>query len=260
MRVAVLAASAVILAGSLEAKIVTKSVDYDAGGTACKGFVAYDDAKSGMRPGVLVVPEWWGLNEYPKKRAEQLAGLGYAAFAVAMYGGGKTTTDPKVAGAWASEVKGNRKLMNERSSAGLAAFLKEGKEIVDPAKIAEIGYCFGGTTVLEAARSGAAVKGIVSFHGSIPDPATPGTVKARVLILTGAEDKSAPADKVKAFEDEFKKAGGDCKTVSYPGAVHGFTNPDNGSDKSRGVAYDKDADEKSWAAMKLFFDEIFAGK
>lgn len=260
MRLIAMASLAMIIAGSVGAKVVTKTVDYDAAGVACKGYMAYDDAKTGKRPGVIVVHEWWGLNEYPKKRAEQLAELGYAAFAVDMYGGGKTTTDPKQAGTWAGEVKSDRKLMLQRATAGLDAFLKAGKDVVDPAKIAEIGYCFGGTTVLEVARSGADVKGVVSFHGSIPDPLENDKAKARVLILTGGDDTYAPADKVKALEGEIRKAGADVSVVSYPGAVHGFTNPGNGGDNSKGVAYNKDADEKSWAAMMKFFSEIFADK
>ena len=259
---AVLMAGATIMLafGGLRAAVQTKAVEYKDGDVTLEGFLAWDDAAKGKQPGVLVVHEWWGLNEYPKQRAKQLAEMGYVAFAVDMYGKGVVAKTPAEAKDLAGKVKGDRKLMRSRVLAGLEAMRKQ--EQVDGAKIAAIGYCFGGTTVLELARGGADVLGVGSFHGGLDTnmPAEPKAVKAKVLVLTGADDPSVPPKQVEEFEAEMRKAGVDYSVTAYGGAVHAFTNPANGDDPSKGAAYNAKADKRSWQAMKDFFAEIFAEK
>lgn len=240
------------------AAIKTEDVSYKQGDVELQGFLAYDDASKDRRPGVLVIPEWWGLNDYPKMRAQELAKLGYVAFAADMYGKGKVTQDPKQAGQWAGEVKGNRQLMRDRANAGLEVLKKN--DHVDASKIAAIGYCFGGTTVLEMARGSADVAGVVSFHGALD--AQPGmeakSVKPRVLILHGADDPTVPEAHVLAVQKEMKAAKANWEMVFYSGAVHGFTNPKNGAGAMGGaVAYNEQADKRSWERMQDFFKELF---
>jgi dienelactone hydrolase len=231
-------------------------VEYKHGESALKGYLAYDDAIGGQRPGVLVVHEWWGLNDYVKKRAEQLAGLGYIAFAVDMYGKGVSTGDRKEAASLAGQFRG-KPLMRHRTQAGLTV-LAENKR-VDPKRIAAIGFCFGGTAVLELAYSGADLLGIVSFHGGLtmPKPEDMNKIKAKVLVLHGAEDPVAPSEKAVAFQESMRKAGVDWQMIFYGGAVHAFSNPAAGNDKTRGAAYDKKAARRSWQHMQMFFEEIF---
>jgi dienelactone hydrolase len=241
-------------AGAAQAKVVTKAVEYTEGGATLEGYLAYDDAKAGTKPGVLVVHEWKGLDAYAKKRTEQLAELGYVAFAADIYGKGVRPTDPKEAGATAGKFKGDRALLRRRVQAGLDTLRKQ--QGVDTKRLAAIGYCFGGTTVLELARSGADVAGVVSFHGGLDTPEPAKSIKAKVLALHGADDPHVPEKDVLAFEKEMRDAKADWQLVSYGGAVHGFTNPDNGNDPSKGVAYDAAADRRSWQAMRDFFAEI----
>jgi dienelactone hydrolase len=244
-----------------QAQPETKFVVYNQGDTTLKGYLAspggYMKMISSKRPGVLVVPEWWGLNDYAKKRAEQLAELGYFALAVDMYGNGASSTDPKEAGAMAAKVKGNRQLMRERIKAGL--YMLKDDPHVDPERIAAIGYCFGGTTVLELARSGADIAGVVSFHGGLdtPMPATPKSIKCKILVCHGADDSFEPPEQIAAFEKEMKDADADWQFNVYSKAVHGFTNPNNKNSSMKGVAYNEEADKRSWQAMKQFFAEIF---
>lgn len=258
MRLLTLAILAMLLTGGARAEIVTKDVLYRHGDVELEGYVAYDDASKERRPGVLVVHEWMGLGDNAKTRARMLAGEGYVAFAVDMYGKGVRAKDTKEAGALAGKYKGDRDLMRGRIQAGLDELLK--REDVDPSRVAAIGYCFGGTTVLELARSGAPVAGVVSFHGGLdaPKPAAKEGVKAKVLVLHGADDPYVKPEEVAGFEKEMREAGADWQLVSYGGAVHSFTNPDAGSDNSRGAAYNESADKRSWRAMKDFFTEIFA--
>lgn len=257
MRYAIPVALLLLLAADARAAVRTQAVEYKDGGTVLEGFLAYDDAISGRRPGVVVVPEWMGLNDYAKRRAEQLAGLGYVAFAIDMYGKGVRPKDDKEAAALAGKYRGDRKLMRERAAAGLEVLRSD--PMTDPRRIAAVGYCFGGTVVLELARSGAPLAGVVSFHGGLdtPNPEDARRIKGKVLALHGADDPFAPAAQRAAFEDEMRKGGVDWQVVVYGGAVHGFTNPDNGTDKSKGLAYDATADRRSWQAMKDFFAEIF---
>lgn len=239
------------------AAVHAESVEYKHGEAALEGFLAYDDVSQGKRPGILVVHDWTGLRENPKKRAEQLAELGYVAFAIDMYGKGIRPTDPKDASAQATLYKSDRPLMRERAKAGLEVLAKHPD--VDASRIAAIGYCFGGTTVLELARSGADLRGVVSFHGglSTPTPEDAKNIKGKVLILHGADDPYAPKEEVLALEDEMRQAGVDYKVHLYEGAVHSFTIPEAGNDNSKGAAYNASADKGSWEAMKQFFSEIF---
>ncbi|MGE5189141.1 MAG: dienelactone hydrolase family protein [Gemmatimonadota bacterium] len=257
MRYAIAAALLAFLGAGGQAAVRTEVVAYRQGDALLEGYLAWDDAAGGKRPGVLVAHEWMRLDDYAKRRAEQLAGLGYVAFALDMYGKGVRPRDVKEAAALAGKFKGDRGLMRARAAAGLDVLL--GNPMTDPRRVAAVGYCFGGTTVLELARSGAPLAGVVSFHGGLDTP-TPGdarNIKGKVLVLHGADDPFAPAAQVAVFEDEMRNAGVDWQVVLYGGAVHGFTNPDNGNDNAKGVAYNGKADRRSWQAMKDFFAEIF---
>lgn len=255
------------IGASLSAKVITKPVAYEHAGVKLEGYLAYDDAKissAKKAPGVLVVPEWWGLNDYTKSRAEQLAKLGYVAFATDMYGAGVTTTDPKKAGELAGQFYG-KPLMAERAQAGLSQLLATG--LVEDAHVAAIGYCFGGSTVQALAYSGAPLAGIVSFHGGlIPVPADAvAKNKAKLMICHGAIDPMVSEADVSGFTKSMNEGKFDYQFISYAGAVHAFTNPD--ADKiaaSTGltgkIGYNAAADRRSWAQMKGFFEEIFAAK
>jgi dienelactone hydrolase len=258
MRKAVgVAAVVTMTASAASAAIKTQALPYKDGQTQLEGFLAYDDSAKGPQPLVLVVHEWWGLNDYAKARAVQLAQMGYVAFAVDMYGQGVLAKDAKEAGELAGKLRSDRKLMRQRIIAGLNAV--RGDPRVDPKRIAAIGYCFGGTVVLELARSGADIAGVVSFHGGLdtPDPSDAKNIKARVLAATGADDKSVPTSQIQAFEDEMRQGKVDYQVLIYGGAVHAFTNPASGDDPSKNVAYNAAADRRSWQAMKNFFAEIF---
>jgi dienelactone hydrolase len=244
-------------ASSSRAAIRTETVEYKHGDAVLEGYLAYDDTVKGKRPGVLVVHEWWGINTYIKKRTEQLAQLGYLVFAADIYGKGIRAKTREEAAPLAGVYRSNRQLMRARANEGLEVLRKH--KLTDTGRIAAIGYCFGGTTVLELARSGADVAGVVSFHGGLDTPAQGDAknIRGKVLVLTGADDPSVKPEQVIAFEDEMRKGGIDWQIVIYSGAVHGFTNPDNGTDNSKGVAYNEKADRRSWEAMKTFFNEIF---
>ena len=237
----------------------SETVEYRQGDNVLRGFLVYDDALHGKRPGVLVVHEWWGLNDYPKYRAEQLAKLGYVAFAADIYGDGANTTNPDEAKKLAGQFYGNPDLLRARVNAGLDVLRKNPN--VDTKRIAAIGYCFGGMTVLELARSGADVAGVVSFHGGLAtkNPGDAKNIKGKVLVLTGADDPNVPPDQVAAFQKEMRDAKVDWQMDSYGGAVHAFTNPAAGNDNSRGAAYNEKADMRSWEEMKRFFAELFEG-
>jgi dienelactone hydrolase len=240
-----------------KAAIHTEAVEYKDGSTALEGFLAYDTSASGKRPGVLVVHQWKGLGDYEKKRAEMLAKMGYVVFAVDIYGKGIRPSDTKSAGAEAGKYKADRALLRKRVRAGLDELLKN--KSVDSRRVAAIGYCFGGTTVIELARSGADIAGVVSFHGALdsPTPADGKNIKCKVLALHGADDPFVPPKDVAAFEDEMRSANVDWQLVKYGGAVHGFTHWEAGNDNKSGMAYNERADKRSWEAMKQFFAEIF---
>ncbi|HEY4743232.1 MAG TPA: dienelactone hydrolase family protein [Desulfuromonadaceae bacterium] len=257
MKYVILLLAALTLAVNAEAAVKTKVIEYKQGNTVLEGYLAWDDQFHDKRPGILVVHEWNGLGHYVKHRAEMLAKLGYVAFAADIYGKGVRPATPAESAKVATIYKNDRSLLRARARAGLDV-LKEQKN-VDPRRIAAIGYCFGGTTVLELARGGADAKGVVSFHGGLatPTPQDAKRIKGKVLALHGADDPYVKADEVAAFEDEMRTGGVDWQLVAYGSAVHGFTNPDNGTDNSKGAAYNKEADMRSWEAMKVFFKEIF---
>jgi dienelactone hydrolase len=247
---------------TLHAKLVSKTVSYEQNGTKLEGYLAYDDAitDKGKVPGILVYPEWWGLNDYIKHRADQLAGLGFVAFAADMYGGAQSTTEPAKAKELAGQLYG-KPLMAERAQAAMDQLLKTG--LVDANKIAAIGFCFGGTASLTLAYSGAPLAGVVTFHGGlIPAPADVAQkTKAKFLILHGALDPLVNKEAVEKFLKSMNDDKLDYQFIAYSGALHAFSNPD--ADKAHaagldGVGYNAEAAARSWNQMKIFFDEIFA--
>jgi dienelactone hydrolase len=240
-------------AAQIETKVVTYSVD----GEVMEGYLAYDKQIEGKRPGILVVHEWCGINDYIRKRTEQLAVLGYVAFAADIYGKGKRAKSADEAKKYASVYQKNRQLLRSRAKAGLEVLKK--MDLTDTSRLAAIGYCFGGMTVLELARSGADVKGIVSFHGTLdtPDMSDARHIKGSVLILQGADDPFVPMAQRTAFQNEMEKGNVDWQMITYGHAVHSFTNPASGNDPSKGIAYNRNADRRSWNAMKNLFAEIF---
>ena len=244
------------LTSMAEAELKTQTIEYKQGDTVLEGYLSYDTGFLGKRPGVLVVHEWKGLNNYAKMRADMLAKLGYVAFAADIYGKGVRPQTFEQAGEQAGKYKSDRPLLRQRVLTGLAVLKSQPN--VEGSKLAAIGYCFGGTSVLELARAGADVKGIVSFHGGLssPVPADAKNIKARVLVLHGADDPFVSPDEVAAFEKEMREAAVNYQLIKYPGAVHGFTNPAN-TGELKGAMYNKEADEKSWVQMQKFFKEIF---
>lgn len=252
------------ISGAGHAAIQTQELPYtSADGTKLIGYYAYDDAIKGPRPGVVVVHEWWGLNDYAKRRARDLAGLGYSALAIDMYGDGKHTEHPKDAMAFMQAALKDSDAASARFQAGLDLLKKQPQ--TDPDKIAAIGYCFGGKVVLDAARQGVPLAGVVSFHGALvtSTPATPGSVKAKILVEHGAQDSMVTPDHVTAFKSEMDKAGADYEFVNLEGAKHGFSNPEadrlgHGGHGGPDIGYNKQADEKSWADMQTFLKKIFS--
>lgn len=249
-----------LLCTPVRAELKTRTIAYEQGGKTLSGYLAYDDAVSGKRPAVLVVHEWWGLNDYVRGRAEQLAGLGYVAFAADMYGKGEHTRHPQQAREWSTEITRNKKAWRERALAGLTVLKQQPQ--TDPQRIAAIGYCFGGGTVQLLAYSGADIKGIVSFHGSLQEPPADAArhTKTSLLICHGAEDSFAPPAKLQSYLSAMARSGLDYQVVIYGGAKHGFTNPNAGEFGMPQLAYNAKADRRSWAQMQMFFKEIFASK
>lgn len=242
------------------AEIKTQVVRYRDGDVTLEGFAAWDsDAVGKPVPGVLVVHQWMGLTEYEKGRCRQLAELGYVAFAVDVYGKGIRPENMQDAAKQAGIYKQDRELYRRRLTLGLEQL--RGWNGVAKNRIAAIGYCFGGTGVLELARSGADISGVVSFHGGLdsPQPEAGRNIKAKVLICHGADDPFVPANEIEAFKSELNSAGVDWQMLIFSGAVHSFTQPMAGNDNTRGAAYNEKADRRSWTAMQSFFDEIFAG-
>jgi dienelactone hydrolase len=244
-----------------QAEIQTREIPYTAAdGTRMIGYHAYDDALDGKRPGVVVVHEWWGLNDYAKRRARDLAALGYSALAIDMYGEGRQTDHPKDAMSFMKAALADADAAKGRFNAGLDLLRQQ--EQTDSARLAAVGYCFGGKVVLDMARQGVPLDGVVSFHGALATAtrATPGSVKARVLVEHGSEDSMISDEDVGALNVEMVKAGADYQFVSLPGAKHGFTNPDADAQQKNGldVAYNEAADKRSWADMQRFLEETFA--
>jgi dienelactone hydrolase len=224
-----------------------------------KGFIVYDASSSNKRPAVLVVPEWWGLTDYAKGRARQLAALGYVAMAVDFYGNGQIADNPEAAGKLAMPFYSNPKMAKERFDAALAK-LETYKE-VDAQKIAAIGYCFGGAQVLNMARLGEPLKGVVSFHGNLVGvPVDKNLLKAQVLVCHGADDKFVKQEEVDKFKKQMDSIGAVYTFKSYPGATHAFSNPDAtaiGKKFNMPIAYNQAADFGTWKEMKDFFARIF---
>jgi dienelactone hydrolase len=239
-----------------QAEIKETVVEYQSGGVTCEGLHVVDTAKTGKLPSVLIIHQWTGLSENEKMRARMLAELGYNVFAADVYGKGIRPQPPE-SGKEAGKYKTDRKLYRERMLAALEVL--NTNEQTDPAKVAAIGYCFGGTGVIELARSGAVLKGVVSFHGGLdsPTPADGKNIKGKVLVLHGADDPFVPVKDIAAFEQEMKDAKVDYKLVNYPGAVHAFTQKAAGNDNSKGAAYNEAADKASWEEMKAFFERLF---
>ena len=239
-------------------EIITKDIDYKDGNTVLQGYLAYDNSNSNIRPGILIVHQWKGLTDYEKMRARMLAELGYVAFAVDIYGKDVRPSTSEEAGKEAGKYYSNVNLMRERVNAGLTELLKQ--EYVDKNKIAAIGYCFGGGVALELARSGAEIKGVVTFHGSLstPDPQDAKNIKCKISVQHGAVDPFVKEENVIAFKKEMEDANVDYVLTEYSGAVHAFTMESAGNDPSKGAAYNANADKRSWKAMQDFFAEIFS--
>jgi len=236
-----------------------ETIEYKQGDTALEGLFVYDDAGTDKKPAVIVVHDWmgFGFGGFQQKRCEELAALGYVAFACDIYGKDARPKDKTEAPQYAGKFKNDRALLRARVNAAFEAAKKHPR--VDASKIAAIGYCFGGTTVLELARSGTPIVGVVSFHGGLntPTPDDAKNIKAKVLALHGADDPFVPPAEVDAFEKEMRDAKADWQLVSYGGSVHAFTNPAAGNDNSKGAAYNEATNKRSWQAMKNFFDEVF---
>jgi dienelactone hydrolase len=258
-KIAMLAAAWIlIVAPFVQAEVKTKTVTYEHGGVNLIGHLAWDDAVPGKRPGVLVVHEWWGLNDYARKRAEQLAAMGFVAFAVDMYGEGKVTTHPQEAGQMAAAVRKDIKTFQGRAQAGLKVL--QDHELVDARRIAAIGYCFGGATALVLAYTGADLAAVVSFHGAlpVPGPDQAKAIKAKILICHGALDSFIPEATIQKVRDAFEQAKVDYEINYYGGAVHSFTVPDADKAGMKGIAYNAEADQRSWRDMLRLFGEVFA--
>jgi dienelactone hydrolase len=244
-----------IIAANARAEIKTETIPYKVGDTQYIGYLAYDDAVAGKRPGVLVVHEWWGLNDYAKKRTEELAKLGYVAFAADLYGDGKTTDHPADAGKMAGEVRANVGEWRKRAEAALDVLTSQPQ--CDNEKLAAIGYCFGGATALQLAYAGADLDAVATFHGALPaaTPQEAKQIKAELQINHGADDPMIDAAAVAAFKKPLDEAGAKYKFIAYPGAVHSFTVSTADKVGLPGMKYNKAADEKSWAAMQELFKQ-----
>lgn len=242
-------------------EVAESTVEYKAEDTVMKGHIAYDSKIKGKRPGIIVIHEWWGQDEFVKDRARELAKLGYTAIAADMYGNAKMAADNKEAAEYAREVTENPDIAKARFMAAMNALKQH--ETVDPERIGVIGYSFGGHVALEMARAGVDLKGIVTFYGGLltKQPAEPGAIKAKILICRGAKDWYVPDMYVTEFRNEMKKAGADYKIIDYPEAEHGFANPNANTLKEKfamHLAYDEKAFQQSWQDMQQFFKTVFA--
>ena len=249
------------VAGSANAEIISKEIDYQQGDTIMKGMIAYDDSLEGKRPGVLIVHEWWGHNKHARDKARKLAEAGYVGFAIDMYGDGKTADHPDDAGKFSSAVASNMPLAKARFEAAMDTLKTQ--DNVDADKLAAMGYCFGGGVVLNMARMGVELKGVSSFHGSIAteNPAKKGDIKASVRVFNGAADPFVKAEQIEALKAEMKNAGVDFEFVNYPGVKHSFTNPEadaKGKKFGLPLEYNAEADRDSWQKNLEFLKEIFA--
>lgn len=243
-----------------EPKIVGQEISYEGDSITMKGYIAYDENLEGKRPGILIVHEWWGHNEHTRNAADKLAKQGYVAFALDMYGDGKTAYHPEDAKAFSSSVMQDFDGAKARFNAAMEALKRS--EHVDQDEIGAIGYCFGGGVVLNMARQGAPLEAVATFHGSLGavEPAEKGAVKARILVMNGEDDPFVPAKAQEAFKAEMDSAGANFEFVNYPDAVHAFTNPaatEKGEKFDLPLAYNKEADENSWARLETFLQDVF---
>ncbi len=241
-----------------ETGIQTREVTYQQGTTPLKGFVAWDAGRTGPRPGVLIVHEWWGHNQHARNQALRLAEAGYVGFALDMFGDGKSTTHPDTAQAFMNQALSDIPALMARFAAALAQLKADPH--VDSTRIAAIGYCFGGAVVLTQARAGADLDAVASFHGAMPPGGSldPGTVKARILIMTGGADPMIPAAQVDSSAAALRKAGATVEVITYPGAQHSFTNPRADSVVGmKGLKYDAEADRQSWEALIKLLREVW---
>jgi dienelactone hydrolase len=248
--------SVFLMSASAFATLQKQAVPYSAGADKMEGFLVYDDAVTKPKGAILIVHDWMGLREHTKMKAEQLAQMGYVAFAVDIYGKGKNPKNSAEAATLAGKYKGDRTLLRSHIRAAYDKLLTE--KNVDPKKVIAIGYCFGGTTALELARSGVPLAGTAVFHAGLdsPTPADAKNIKGPVLVMHGADDPYVPAAEVAAFKKEMKDGNVKLTFVAYPGAVHAFTIPEAGSDNSKGAAYNADADKKSWAEFTKFLKKL----
>lgn len=250
----------VLGAHSASAAVETEEVTYEHDGVKMKGLVAWNPDQKGKRPGVLVVHEWWGHNDYARSRARKLAEMGYTAFALDMYGGGRTAGHPKDASKFSSQVMSDMDVAKGRFLAAKEALAKH--STVDPERVAAIGYCFGGAVVLTMARLGVDLDLVASFHGSLQlPPRTAEKVEARVLVAHGGADPFVKPEQVSAFVADMMAADTHLTLISYPSAVHAFTNPgadELGEEFDLPLAYDAEADTASWAALEAHLERTFA--
>jgi dienelactone hydrolase len=247
-------------AATAEAKVQTKEIEYKQGDTPLKGFLAWDDAAKGKRPGVLVIHEWWGHNQHARNQAIRLAEAGYVGFALDMYGSGKVAepTHPQDAKAFMTEATKDPQALKARFEAAMDVLKKQPQ--VDPSKLGAVGYCFGGGVALNMARAGEPLAAVATFHGSLApggQPAQKGKVKPHILVQTGGADPNIPQQQVEAFEKEMKDAGADAKVIVYPNAKHSFTNPDADKAGIPALAYDAQVDQQSWTEATKFFKRAF---
>ena len=260
MRIASVLALAVFVFGFAApafAALKHKTVEYKVDGKTFQGYLVWDDAVTGKRPGIVVYPEWWGINAYSKKRADMLAELGYVAFAADPYGDGKSTNNPAESGAWAGALRKDPKEWQARSMAALKVLQDDPN--VDADKLGAIGYCFGGSTCLLLAYHGAPLKAVASFHGGmvVPTDAEAAAVKTKILSLTGDADTGIPAEKIQEVKAKLDANKVDAKFVTYPGVVHSFTNPDADSHGNKNMRYNEAADKASWGEMRKLFGATF---
>ncbi len=246
----------ILSTGTALAKVVSQPLSYMHDGATLEGYLAYDDAVSGKAPGILVVHEWWGLNDYVRSRAKELARMGYVAFALDMYGKGKSTEHPDQAAAWMKEINANMDQWLKRAMAGLQVLKKQPQ--VDTARLAAIGYCFGGATVQVLAYGGADLKGVVSFHGSLIPPSAEqaGRTQAKILICHGAEDPMNAPETLTPYANAMNASTIDWQLIVYGGTRHSFTNPDADKRGMAALAYNPSADKRSWQHMTYFFNEV----
>jgi dienelactone hydrolase len=240
-------------AGLVRGELQTKTITYKHGDLECRGYLAWDDAIDGKRPGILVLHEWWGLNDYARERTEQLAKLGYVAFAADIYGEGKTVDHPQDAGKMATQVRANVEDWRKRATEALGVLRSQPQ--CDTSHMAAIGYCFGGSTALQLAYTGADLKAVATFHAALPAATAEEAkqIKPDLLVCHGADDSFVSAEAVAAFKKPLEAAGAELKFVAYPGAKHSFTVPSADSHGIEGLKYNKAADEGSWQEMRAMF-------